>query len=397
MGMFSRNRTGLGAYNGAEIVAEEAYYGEMGALQITLEGLQNDQDIFNACLENEFNEAIGLMSGAITESEIVEEASGAVAGFIEKIKTMVKKIWAKIKGLFDTFIKKINSVIIRDNKKFVEKYKREVLTKDLSKMKYKWQKPKDFDNFAKVEDAEEAIDTVISDICKQGTGLKDLERYEEELSDGTAENRFYSGIIKGSDASSFAKDYHELWFEDEEEEEGLSSSDLSEIISILIDKKLVTNLEKNKKSIDKVFSNYLKTIDKQCNAMVKNIPGEVSNYDSTFKRGEKDVYTFDVKRDKEDSNGKDKKVRFGDGKDGKDLAMKKLNMIQKLVTKTQSLFAHVTSCEITETKFKIAQARRIFAKAVSYNPKKVNESAFVEAAGDAAYYDVMSLFEDYSM
>ena len=89
MGMFSRNRTSLGSYSGAEIVANENYYGELGALQIALEGVQNDQDIFMACLENDFEETAGLMSGAITESQIIEEAGGAISGMLNKIKEMI--------------------------------------------------------------------------------------------------------------------------------------------------------------------------------------------------------------------------------------------------------------------------------------------------------------------
>ena len=79
--------------------------------------------------------------------------------------------------------------------------------------------------------------------------------------------------------------------------------------------------------------------------------------------------------------------------------MQRLTTIQRTVTVIQSFFSRLTSCQIKEMKFLIAQARSIFAKAVTYNPKKsANENAvFMEAAGDAAIYDVMSSFESYEM
>lgn len=386
MGMFSRNRTALGSYSGAEIVADESYYGEIGALQITLEGLQNDQDIFMACLEGDFEETAGLLSGAITESQIIEEAGGALSGFIDKIKAVVKKIWEKIKGLFNTFIKKVNGVVIRDNKKFVEKYKRDVLTKDLSKMKFKYQKPKTIKSF-NVEGAQNEIDSIIDTITK----AKDLSKEAEKLDDGSYADDIYAKIVSGADAESFAKDYHEQCFEDEDEVEGLSGSELSSIMDILTGKKVISDIEDRKKKIDKVFSDYLKTIDKKCNDMASNIPGDTKKYD-----GETNThYNMNVNR----TGGETRKLTFAkNSKNDKDLAMKKLSLIQRTVSVSQSVYSTVTAAEIKETKFKIAQARKVFAKAVSFNPKSVKESAtFMEAAGDAAFYDVMSSFDSYEL
>lgn len=383
MGIFSKNRTDLGSYNGAEIVADESYYGELGALTITLEGLQNDQDIFTACLEGDFEETAGLLTGAITESQILEEAGGAFSSFIEKIKTMVKKIAEKLKGLFSTFIKKINSVIIRDNKKFVDKYKREVLTKDLSKMKFKYQKPKDIKGFS-IDAAQNEVDKIIGNIASSDNIGKEAEK----LDDGTYTDSIYAKIVSGTDADSFAKDYHEQSFDDEEEVEGLSGSELSSIIELLTGKKIISELETKKKKIDKVFSDYLRVIDKKCNNMAANIPGDTKNKDGSA--GGIDYMSVGTDRSKTT-------VTFTGNKTSKDTAMKKLSLIQRTVSLTQSIYSTVTAAEIKETKFKIAQARKVFAKAVSYNPKKVNESTFMEAAGDAAFYDVMSSFESYEM
>ena len=400
MGMFSRNRTSLGSYSGDEIIANENYYGELGALQIALEGVQNDQDIFMACLENDFEETAGLMSGVITESQIIEEAGGAISGMLGKIKEMIKKLWEKIKGLFDTFIKKVNTVIIRDNKKFVDKYKREVLGKDLSKMKYKASKPKAGWTKA-LADLRDKRDSMIADAGGQidddiEAAKTDYKKIDEKISDGTYLDDLCAAEIAGSDSDSFEKDYHELLFDDSEEHEGLSAGEVSEIMTILCEKKLVSDLETTKKKVDKVFSDYLKTIDKVGNRMAKNIPGDTVESDGKDGIGSASEDYLNVGRDKEQNR---KLVKFGTGKESKDEAMKVISTIQRVVSVSQGFYSRLTSCGIKEMKFLISQARSVFAKAVTYNPKKsANENAvFMEAAGDAAIYDVMSSFESYEM
>ena len=396
MGMFSRNRTGLGSYSGEEIAANENYYGELGALQIALEGVQNDQDIFMACLENDFEETAGLMTGAITESQIVEEAGGAISGLLNKAKEMVKKLWAKIKGLFETFIKKINSVIIRDNKKFVEKYKREVLSKDLSKMKYKASVPKDgwAGALAELRDKRDAMLTAAGnaidndiDACRTN-----YEKIDSKISDGSYLDDLCAKTLPGSDSESFEKELHDSYFDDPEEIEGLNGKDLSEIMTILCEKKLVSDLETTKKKVDKVFSDYLKAIDKAGSKMAKNIPGDTVAKDGTSANG---TDYINVGRDDGENS---RKVGFKD-KESKDSAMKQISAIQRLVSVSQGFYSRSTSAQIKEMKFLIAQARSVFAKAVTYNPKKsANENAiFMEAAGDAGFYDVMSSFENYEM
>ena len=399
MGMFSRNRTGLGSYSGEEIAANENYYGELGALQIALEGVQNDQDIFMACLENDFEETAGLMTGAITESQIIEEAGGAISGLLNKAKEMVKKLWAKIKGLFETFIKKINSVIIRDNKKFVDKYKREVLGKDLSKMKYKASKPK-----AGWSKALEALsDNRDESLAAAGTRIdadieavkENYQKINEKISDGTYLDELCAKSVPGSDSDSYEKDAHESLFDDPEEHEGLNGGEISEIMVILCEKKLVSNLETTKKKVDKIFSDYLKAIDKTGSRMAKNIPGETVETDADGLAKSSGVDYMHVGRDKE-ANAK--KLNFTD-KDSKDTVMKQISTIQRVVSVSQGFFSRAASAQIKEMKFLIAQARSVFAKAVTYNPKKsANENAiFMEAAGDAGFYDVMSSFENYEM
>lgn len=355
MGVYSSNRTQLGMYNSDEIVANENYYGVVGACQMMLEGFQNDQAIFESVLAADFMEAVAVQEGAV-EYSVVNEAS--VSGFIDKLKELVKKIWEKIKGLFQTFMTKINNVVIRDNKKFVDKYKKEVFSKNLGKMKYKWAEPKEagFMGLAKKIEVSEISDNM--DDC-QNKSADELKKIAEAADNGDMLEQ-----ILGCEAKEFAKEAHEKCFDDEEEVEGLSSARLTECVDTLINsKKSLKNIEDAKKLADKAFNEMLKSIEKSRNTLLKSIP-------------EKD----EAKRAETD------------------LAMTKLNTMHKVVSVSNTGMSKITSVLMTETKFMIKQSRRVFAQAAAFNPKAVKENALlVEAAGDAAEYELESSLNDYEM
>lgn len=363
MGIFSKNRSSLGSYSGDEIVANESYYGELGALQITLEGLQNDQALFEALIQHDFETTAGVNEGAINESQYQAITEGALADFGNKIKEFVKKIWEKIKGLFKSFLVKVNNVIIRDNKTFVEKYKKDVLTKDLSKLKFKWEEPKGKDVFAKVENSVSIIDQIITEANNEKDPDK-LDEYHTELTDGTFADDFLSDIVPNTTEADFEKDFHEESYEPESEETGMKHDILADIIKHLVEKDATSKVEKDMKTVDKSFSKAMRDVDKQLNAIIKEVPSK------------------DKDKDKNSEN---------------QIQMKRLTFIHAALSKTQSLFSKVASAEIKEIKFGISQSRRLFAKAAAFNPKSIKENTlFVEAAGDAAYHDITTLFEDYS-
>lgn len=364
MGVYSSNRTQLGMYNSDEIIANESYVGVAGAFQMMLEGFQNDQAIFESVLANDFAEAVAVQEG--TGVEVVNEAS--VGGFIEKMKELVKKAWEKIKGLFQTFLAKINNVVIRDNKKFVDKYKKEVLTKNLSKMKYKWAAPKEgeLDALEKlVGSAQARVDELMSD-CMNGNN-KDI---NEKVDSGD----FLEELL-GCEPKEFNKEAHESCFGDLDAVEGLDSSRLTYCMNVLLgSSKTIKRVEKAKSDADKVFSTMLKQIDKARNVVVKNVPKDADKT-TTAKVGD----NYEV-------SGKTTDV------------MAKLNAMTKVINVGNTAMSRISGVLIAETKFEIKQARRVFAQAAAFNAKAVKENALlVEAAGDAAEYEVESSFNDYEM
>lgn len=355
MGVYSSNRTQLGMYNSDEIVANENYVGVVGACQMMLEGFQNDQAIFESVLAADFMEAVAVQEGAVEYSTLNEASIG---GFVDKLKELVKKIWEKIKGLYQTFIAKVSNVVIRDNKKFVDKYKKEVFGKNLSKMKYKWAEPKEAGFKALATQLEVVKVTEAMDKC-HGLSTDELKKLNERV-----DNNELLEEILGAEAKEYAKEMHEKCFDDEEEVEGLDSSRLNECMDTLINsKKSLKNIEEAKKKADKAFSEMLKSIEKSRNAVLKNIPSN------------------------------DEKTRTESDK-----SMALLNTQHKVISVANTAMSKSTAVLMAETKALIKQSRRVFAQAVSFNAKAVKENALlIEAVGEAAEYEVESSLNDYEI
>lgn len=361
MGIYSTNRSSLGMYSSDEVVANENYVGAVGAMQMVIEATQNDHAIFESVLTADFMEAMAIREGA--EVEIVTEAS--IGGFFEKIKELVKKAWEKIKGLFATFMAKINNVVIRDNKKFVDKYKKEVLTKNLSKMKYKWSEPKS----AGMGTLLTAVDTYSSGVCSDmfsATTEEDVKKITDRVDDGDYLEDLLGAAVGQSSTTlaEFSKEAHDACFDDIDEEEGLDSARLTDIMQILTNSSKVLNeLKKANTAVDKAFNKVLKEIDKNRNAIIKTIPGK----DETAAQ-----------------------------KDAKNLNLTRANGATKVVNAFATASSKISSSIITEIKFHITQCRRVFAQAAAFNAKAVKENAIlVEAAGDQAEWEVESSFNDF--
>lgn len=400
MGLFGRNATSLGGHY--DVVANENYRGVDGALVALTEGYVNDQAIFEAVIGQDFAEAYAFSEGC--ELEIVTESG--LGGAFDKLKAFIKKIWEKIKGLLHSFIVKLNKVVITDNKKFVEKYKNDVLKKNLSKMKYKWCEP---DN-SKISGlasriSSSNIDTVLSGASNVFTmDEKQLQEMNDNIDDGTKEDEVLT-LLAGvtTDSSSFTKDVHEECFESETEEEGLDSSRLTDIMSTLVGgKKEIENVKKAQDNIDKVFKSLLNSIDKAQKDIMKKIP---KNANSTA-----DAYTISYTH-KDDNETKNIEVKgkpnslvdshgnpFPSGVGTNALNNQRLSVAHRMASLYNTCFTRTCSALMAETKFKIKQARTVFAKAAAYratNESMYSDYVYLDAVAESAGFEIESAFEDY--
>lgn len=379
MGMFSQNRTMLS--EDFEVQANESYVGAAGAYRAMTEGYQNSYAVFESCIGLDFMEAAVVNeAGDISEFEIVQE--GFAGDFFNKIKEFLTKLIEKIKGIVKSFIAKVTGTFCRDGKKLVDKYKADVLKKDLSKMKYKWQKVnndvpdikttelskiyKDALGAISTEDVSGYLDTVE----KAGTMNPDKFIAEKEkLDDNSAMEKDLGSMCTSGggscELSEFSKEFHDYLYQDEEECEGFGSdgANLSEImLDLSTGKKAISDIEKSQKTHEKDVKEYIKKVDTAQKQLMKLVP---------------------------DKNGSDKrKTNITAINNRLNIAMTAANQISTVTTK---YFA----CLLDEKKKYLARCKKVFTQAAAYRTKSANESAlFVEAAGEVAEYETLELFDN---
>lgn len=124
MGVYSSNR--CQSIGNIQVEAAEGYHGEVGVQLAMIEGYQNDLALFDGVMMNDFKEA-GMINEGATVEEVITVQEGALGGFLEKIKEFFIKLWEKIKGIFQSFMAKFDSVVMKDSKAFHDKYSQSCL------------------------------------------------------------------------------------------------------------------------------------------------------------------------------------------------------------------------------------------------------------------------------
>ena len=368
MGIYSNN-THITTESVEAPEAAQGYAGSVGEAKILAESFVNDRMLFEALITNDFREAALNESAPVEEIDAVMEA--ATGGFVEKIKAFFKNLWAKLKGLIDTFKKTLQNVLIRDNKKFVEATRAEVLKKDLGKMKFTWRKPKAA--IEKVGSTEVIKDSYL-DLFSSINSL-DQEVIEQRARDINNDASKLTVLntdlgIKAGELGEVDKTFFDAYFAEAAEQEGLSSSELSTIMETLIgskkELKAIAELEKN---TDKAMSKVISELDK-VSAKVSALVPKGGSIDIDGK-GERDM-------NKNEATKATKTISYLYARAQRDQysATKKISLTQQLI------------------KFNIKQSRAVYAKANTFNPKAVKENArLVEAAGDASDYEFELAFE----
>ena len=379
MGIYSSNRTGLDYYSGEEIVADESYVGTLGCYNALIDMERNNRAIFEAGIARDFQGAVMVNEGA-SEEELLAFTEASLGGFFEAFKSMVKKIWEKIKGVFSTFLKKLDTVIIRDNKKFVDKYQRQVRTKNLSKLKYKYCK-----ELAGFKELKDALDpgTALQGEALTILGVLDNEStadsWKKRIDDGDLESYLIEGCVssklKNVEMKDLAKEIHEMCFDSEESEEGLDSARLTNIILDLQGDKIKKEITTAQKKTDKHFSTILKRVESYSKELGKAKKGD----------------SVSIPTDADDGSSK---KNIADDQQVTD-SLNVSGIVQTCLSTLESIHNRVVACFLNEHKFKISQSRRVFAKAVSYNDKAKNEATYLDAVEEAAEYEINEMFENY--
>lgn len=359
MGLYSNNRTML---NDVEIPALEGYNGNVGVATAMLEAAQDDLKFFDMIIARDFQEAEMNLSGSVNESEMVSITEGALGDAWKRIVEFLKKLLAKVKAVVSAAMAKINGVIITDNKKLVEKYKKVVLSKNLKDMKYKWAKLTG--KALESDDVSKLVTDWVAEIekCKSvGEVNSWVEKNEDEMLE-----KLYGAAIKQNsvEAGEFAKEAHDYMFEEVEEmDEGAESLKTQVMSDLLTCKKDLAEIEKTVKETEKTVAKLVKDADKKATEAAKKVP------DKDGKAAEADK-----------------------------LELAKANATHRTLVKYQTVIMAVNRELINAAKYDIAQNRAFFTKAAAYNPKAKNESVdLFDAIDEAVEFDVESTFADYTL
>ena len=369
-----------------DVQANESYVGTLGCYNALIDMERNNRAIFEYNLARDFQEAVMVNEGA-SDEEILAFTEASISGIIDTFKSMIKKIWEKIKGVFSTFIKKLDTVIIRDNKKFVDKYQRQVRTKNLSKLKYKYCKQLEgFEELKTALTTSKKLQTRAVELVQVAYNNGASENIREKINNGELEpdilKRCVSEKLKNTEMKDLAKEVHEMCFDSEESEEGLDSARLTEIILILQGDKTKKEITDAQKTTDKHFTQVLKEIDNYSKELSKlKFEKDENGNDKTI--------TMKAPRRKIDRS-------FNSSEDVTN-ELKNIGTAQNSVSILENVHNRLVACFLNENKFRITQARRVFAKAVSYNDKAKNESVYLDAVEEAAEYEINEMFEQYCL
>jgi hypothetical protein len=360
MGVFSGNRTSLSNY---DVVAAEGYMGQTGCLQALIEAQQNDMAVFEAVIKGDFEETYALQEGTVLEAEMVSLQEGVISGLFEKVKELLKKLLEKLKGIFDSFMKRFDSVVMTDNKAFVKKYELEVRKKDLKDMKYKYSKPTG--KTPTTPNFEKAINIGINVTTAAGKdSTKDLQDYREKnVDDNQIAEKLYGQCVGSSTLTKeeFVKEFDELMFESEEEFSDGASEAVNIAMKVLAEsKEAIKDAEKTNKELnDKVKK------------MLKDAEEEQKESDRRLK-GDKDARD-DIKKLNE-------------------LLSKKASLIYDIVLQVQQFVLTYTEQSLKAVQKGIREYRKVFARAVVYKAVKEDIEDLYAVVDEAAEYDVDSAF-----
>lgn len=382
--------------------ADESYAGVAGAYRMMEESAINSHSIFEAVIGRDYVEAYNAVNPSIVSESDLEAVNEASIGEIwSKVVAFVQKLWQKLLGILKSIKDRVAAVFIRDGKELVNKYKKDILKKVTNgdftdKFKFKWKKV----NTKRVDDLggtltsllanSEAGDGLVTNLSSSviskglhdaGIGLKaDTAQGREAIArvNDTSEDKGIKGIrpytsdeltdmtentlanIIGSSSSvskkDFPKEFHDMWFEDEDEEDNFSSR-MDEIVATLTGaKKGLKDIEKAEKTVN----NHFKTFRKQAESIQK----EMSRL-----AGKDNNSTSAATANRQASR-----------------AISCLNVISTCSTLTISAW---TACFKEEVK----QARAVWIKAATWRKTATTESTLLEAVAQVSDFEVEQMFD----
>lgn len=382
--------------------ADESYAGVAGAYRMMEESAINSHSIFEAVIGRDYVEAYNAINPSIVSESDLEAVNEASIGEIwGKVVAFVQKLWQKLLGILKSIKDRVAAVFVRDGKELVNKYKKDILKKVTNgdftdKFKFKWKETKNksadylgtglqillssseagselstnFNNAEKSKsehDAGNGIDASTADgrenIAKindtsEDKGLPGIRPYTSDEITTMTEKTLGQIIKSNSDVSKkdFPKEFHDMWFEDEDEKDNFSAK-MDDIIDTLNGAKQgFKDIEKAEKTVNNHFKDFRKKSENISKEMSK-LAGKDANTDwaATANRQASRAITC-------------------------------LNVISTCSTATISAW---TACFKEEVK----QARAVWIKAATWRKTATTESTLLEAVEQVSDFEVEQMFD----
>ena len=390
MGIFSTNRYGSVGSN-VVIEAAEGYHGEIGAAIAMLEGYQNDMALFNGIIATDFQEACLIQEGASAE-EVYILQEGALKGAWEKLKEFFKKLGEKIKGIFHAFIAKMESVFMKDSKKFYDKYAQEIRLKDIKDLYVPCRDLKEGITENNIVPKFKNYDFII--FAEKDKAINKLSEFDEDKEFSGAVALYIDGLTNNVTKSTFKEDFYNYTFKEKNDVKFTSKEIVDGWPGALLSKKdgLKTIKDSNEKigSLIKKYIDFIDKLEKETDTVLKaGKTGEIKNVEAIIGDEKKGTVS--------DFDDVTKKTNVDTSKDAGITETKKWQAVYQLAqrqTKTmQEVFNMYAGLSVEVYKEACTTARKIFAAAVAYSPKKENAELAI-AVGDSAYYEACDLIDN---
>lgn len=433
MGIYTSNNNYFGrdVYDyAAEIPANEAYDAAFGCAHVLADCQANDMALFESTIYSDMNEVMAVQEGV----QVVNE--NAFTNVIKKIVEMFKKLIAKIKGIFKAFLAKLSGMF-KSGKDLVKKYEKQILKySNWKSFKIKGiRRPKN-----KGTDIVASINTAFSvasgaktitgtdsrykltangalawtcDIPKANSTPKDIKDADAEDIREALLKKYVSGVTVG-DYKDFSEDMTDHLYDEEDtidgDDDNISSSFFTSawIKGVLEDKKLITDAEKLNKKIDDYINYVIDSLEKTHTDLAKWMTTDGNKGKEYAKsKSELDLSAGNSGISK-DSHFSKKGMEWEDdteitgvnntppthtGSKIEDIQAVIVAM-QKIASNEQEVVTKVTGEYMTQLKFAVTQARKLWTAAAAYTSTEHKEDAsYYQAVGECAAEQAYQKFE----
>lgn len=390
MGVFSVNENHFGLGSLPEVEMNEAYTTGVDMAIALVECKQNEFAVLQAGIKQDM---IAAVTEDLEEREAINEATASEV--VNKVKEILKKLLEKLKSIFHSFMAKINSFFM-DSQELFKKYSGEIAKKNFSDFKLK---VREF----KREKFNKLLNTGVVRFIPTATDKTDEELQDAMENDKLTELAFNNVFTLNAkkelsiddDLGNMEKEIEDYCFEDAETKDDFTSSSiitLDWIGGLLNTKKFIDDIEKNNKSMENGIQKTLNSLDKD----IKKIAGAIGKKDTAEYKthGSELTRNGDGKKaslSQYENNSNPSKMMKGADDTAKTKLLRGATYQQAIVSRYQTVCIKAQNARLNCAKKAMAQAKKIFAAAVAYNPKKENFDFYTAVAESEEFDAVMAM------